>query len=152
MRSRKPGHDLHAVCRDHAGRLTLVVCPDVKDQENLGAILRISAAFGVQAVVLGSACADPFSRRALRVSMGASLRLPIALPADLPSEVRALRESWQLELWATVADRSAASLEDLQPPQRLAILLGSEGHGLDAQWLSLCDRQVTIPMPVRSTR
>ena len=56
-----------------AGRpSTLVICANVQDPTNLGSILRNCAAFGVDAVVFNRQCADPFSRRVLRVSMGAS--------------------------------------------------------------------------------
>jgi tRNA G18 (ribose-2'-O)-methylase SpoU len=74
---RKAPPSLPTFCRSKPGRLTLVVCPDVQDPENLGAILRIASVFGVDAVALGSQCADPFSRRVLRVSMGTAFDLPI---------------------------------------------------------------------------
>src|SRR5436305_1663084 len=56
-----------------AARSTIVVCPDVQDPTNLGSIIRSAAAFGCAAVLLGGKCADPLSRRVLRVSMGAAL-------------------------------------------------------------------------------
>jgi tRNA G18 (ribose-2'-O)-methylase SpoU len=143
---RKPPRELTAVCRGVPGKLTLVVCPDVQDPENLGTILRISSAFGVDAVVLGDHCADPFSRRVLRVSAGASLRLPIVESPALESELIAIRDGCQVRLWATVAAPDASRFDSQPRPQRLALLMGSEGHGLAPQWLRLCDRAITIPM------
>jgi tRNA G18 (ribose-2'-O)-methylase SpoU len=145
---RKPPLDLRVFCRESEGRLTLVVCPDVQDPENLGAILRIGAAFGVDAVVLGSACCDPFSRRVLRVSMGAAFRLPILETPELAAVLRTIKEESQVDCWAAVTDPAAAPCDQIGRPERLAILLGSEGHGLAPQWLDLCRRSVTIPMRV----
>lgn len=54
----------------------ILLLPGTSDAENLGALARSAAAFGFDAVLLGGTGADPLSRRALRVSMGATLRLP----------------------------------------------------------------------------
>jgi tRNA G18 (ribose-2'-O)-methylase SpoU len=127
-------------------RLTLVICPEVQDPENLGAILRISSAFGVDGVLVGRGSADPFSRRVLRVSMGASLRLPIRETADIAADLPQLRESLAVELAATVLDPSAEPLSTATRPDRFALLFGSEGHGLDPAIVALCDHRITIPM------
>lgn len=125
---------------------TIVVCPDVQDPTNLGAILRNCAAFGVDMVLLGNRCADPFSRRVLRVSMGAVLDLTIVESADLASELTCLQRDYQVKTIATVLETTADSLVDVEPPPRLALLLGSEGHGLAPSWIMNADRCVTIPM------
>jgi tRNA G18 (ribose-2'-O)-methylase SpoU len=124
---------------------TILVCPEIHDPTNLGSIIRTSAALGCQAVVLGERCADPFSRRVLRVSMGAALRLPIVESRDLAGDLNSLREAGY-SLAATVLDPSAEPLHTFCPPPKLAIVLGSEGHGLAPDWLARCDRRVTIPM------
>jgi len=128
------------------GRTTLVVCPDVQDPENLGAILRIGAALGVAGLILGGHCANPFSRRVLRVSMGASLRVPIVHSEDLAADLRELRDHWGFQLAATVVQGPAEPLQTAERSDRLAVLFGSEGHGLADEWLDLCDRRITIPM------
>ncbi|MEX0585015.1 MAG: RNA methyltransferase, partial [Pirellulales bacterium] len=128
-------------------RLTLVVCPDVQDPENLGTIARTSLALGVDALLLGPNCGDAFSRRVLRVSMGAVLRLPIRRCEDLSAELCELRTRWQLQLAATVLDPRAEPLTEFERPLRFALLLGNEGHGLDADVVAACDRRLTIPMP-----
>ena len=124
---------------------TIVVCPDVQDPTNLGSIIRTAAAFGCAAIVLGRRCADPLSRRVLRVSMGAALRLPIVESRDLAADVQELRSAG-FQLVATVTDADAHPLDCFVRPRRLAILLGSEGHGLDEEWLALADERVTIAM------
>ncbi len=126
--------------------LTLVVCPDVQDPENLGVILRNSAAFGVDAVLLGPQAADPFSRRVLRVSMGAAFHLPIVESADLQADLTICAAGWNVELWATVLRPQAKPLVQATRPRRLALVFGSEGHGLAERWIACCDTQLTIPM------
>ena len=129
-----------------ASRLTIVICPNCDNPENLGAIIRIGAAFGIDALLLGRGCCDPFSRRVLRVSMGAALRLPILESPDLERDVRRLRDEWQVELIATVLDNTAEPLAQATKPIRLGLLLGNEADGLDSRWQALCDRRLTIPM------
>jgi tRNA G18 (ribose-2'-O)-methylase SpoU len=130
-------------------RWMVVVCDEVQDPTNLGTILRTCTAFGATAVILGSKCPDPFSRRVLRVSMGAALELPI-LPSEDPFPLlHDLRRRYQAELIATVLDREAEPLREAQVPPRLALVLGSEGFGLHPRWREFSDRCVTIPMDPR---
>lgn len=125
---------------------TIVVCPDVQDPTNLGTVLRNCAAFGVDLVLLGSGCADPFSRRVLRVSMGAVLELQLIESRDLLVDVDRLGREWNVQTVATVLGPHAEVLDGFERPPRMAMLLGSEGHGLDASWIERADRRVTIPM------
>lgn len=126
--------------------LTFVVCPDVQDPENLGAIVRLAAGFGATGLVLGPNSADPFSRRVQRVSMGTVYRLPIVPVDDVVASLQELRERCSVESWAAVLDAAATPLERLTRPERLALVFGSEGHGLAADVVAACDRRVTIPM------
>lgn len=129
-----------------AASATLVVCPQIADPTNLAGIIRNCAAFGADALILGPACADPFSRRVARVSMGNVFRLPIRVATDLPSDLIELRERWAVELIATVLDASAEQLSRSKRTSHVALLFGSEGPGLGQQWVQLCDRRVTLPM------
>ena len=61
-------------------------------------------------------------------------------------DVRRLRDEWQVELIATVLDDTAEPLAHATKPLRLGLLFGNEADGLDARWLELCDRRLTIPM------
>lgn len=125
---------------------TVVLCPNVQDPTNLGSIIRTAAALGCLAVILGRSSADPFSRRVLRVSMGAALHIPIIESADLAADITALKTAG-FEIVASVLDPKATPLSQFNRQQRpLALLLGSEGHGLAPQWLDVADRRVTIPM------
>jgi tRNA G18 (ribose-2'-O)-methylase SpoU len=129
------------------GRSSLVaVCPNVNDPENIGAIIRLSAGFGLSGLLLGPGCADPFSRRVLRVSMGTAFTLPIVESADLQRDLLRLRDEFAFELCASVLDGAAEPLESAAPTPRMGILFGNEKHGLAREWIELCDRKLTIPM------
>lgn len=126
--------------------VTVVVCPHVDDPENLGAIFRNALALGADGVVLGSTCADPLSRRALRVSMGASLALPFEAVDDIKATLIELRTKHEIQTVAAVLDPAAEALAVAARPDRLALVLGSEAHGLPEDIVEACDRRVTIPM------
>ena len=126
--------------------LTVVVCPNIVDPTNLAGVIRNACAFGADALLLGPQCADPYSRRVVRVSMGTALQLPIRVSSDLAEDLTALRHEFGCQRVATVLDESAIHLPDAKRPARLALLFGSEGHGLDAATLAHCDQRITLPM------
>jgi tRNA G18 (ribose-2'-O)-methylase SpoU len=122
----------------------VAVLEGLNDFENLGALFRNAAAFGVEAVLLDARCADPLYRRSVRVSMGHVLRVPFAvLPDPWPAALEVLRE---FTLLALTPDLSAVALRDVAVPERWAVLLGAEGPGLSADALDAADQRVRIPM------
>lgn len=143
---RQPARTIDQVLPHDASRLTVVICPNCDNPENLGAIIRIGSAFGIDALLLGRSCCDPFSRRVLRVSMGTAFRLPIVESSDLERDVLRLRNEWQFELVGTVLDEAANPLSTARRGPRVGLLFGNEADGLDQHWQSICDRRLTIPM------
>jgi tRNA G18 (ribose-2'-O)-methylase SpoU len=129
-----------------ARRSTVVIFPQLSNPENLGAIARIGDVFGIDAILAGPSCPDPFSRRVLRVSMGSVLQLPVLISDRIEEIARELESEHQFELWAAVAENSAPDFATLTRPGRLGLVFGDEDRGVDAQWLRLCKRTVTIPM------
>ncbi|MGE5360344.1 MAG: TrmH family RNA methyltransferase [Bacteroidales bacterium] len=129
---------------------SLVVCAvDVQDPGNVGAIVRASEAGGATGVLLAGACADPFSWKALRGSMGSALRLVVAA-APLDEAVDAARARG-LKVLATVPRGGRTPYEvDLRAP--CLLLVGGEGPGLAEGVVRGADDRITIPMrpPVES--
>jgi tRNA G18 (ribose-2'-O)-methylase SpoU len=126
----------------------VVAVEDLVDADNLGAIVRNAAAFGADALLLSPRCADPFYRKAIRVSLGSVFNLPIVRVRDdrWPGEVVALREQHGFMALAAVLGQGAVALETLTPPQKTLLLLGTEGPGLSPAAIAACDQRVTIPM------
>jgi len=137
----------------------LVVLERVANADNVGAIFRNAAAFGVDAVLLGPDCADPLYRKAIRTSMGASLSIPFAHVSGWPDGLRHLRADglhlMALTPCATPASReafrttSATSLREAATSEhvgRVALVAGHEGDGLSRETMNACDTLVRIPM------
>jgi tRNA G18 (ribose-2'-O)-methylase SpoU len=143
---RRANPSLRNVCPVPNQPARIVVCPDVQGPDNLGQILRTSCALGVDGVVVGPRNGDPFSRRALRVSMGTAFNLPIYESRSLTMDLRRLINEFAIEPVATVLDATATPLAGYRFPRRAAILFGSEGHGLDPVLVALCKQRVTILM------
>ncbi len=133
-----------------AGATRLAVLEGLNDFENLGALFRNAAAFGIDGVLLDARCADPLYRRSVRVSMGHVLRVPFAvLPAGAHDGGAAAGLARLAEDgFATVALTPAGEVDvrALPPPPRWAAVLGAEGPGLTAAALAAATVRARIPM------
>jgi tRNA G18 (ribose-2'-O)-methylase SpoU len=149
LRGASPTID-EVIARDASEPVTLVICPEIEKTDNLGTLIRVAAAFGVTAMILGERCCDPFFRQSVRVSMGAAFYLPIVRSEDLARDLRRLRDEFDVELVASVLADDAERLEGADRPRRLGLLLGNEAQGLGPEWLALARRRVTIPMKLET--
>ena len=123
-----------------------VVLEAINDFENLGAVFRNCAAFGVDAVLLDPRCADPLYRRSVRVSMGHVFGVGFAVLGEAwPDSLGLLRASG-VRLLAMTPRPVASPLTGLDRPDRWALLLGAEGPGLSEAALAAADEWVRIPM------
>lgn len=129
------------------GARRLAVLEGLNDHENLGALFRNAAAFGVDAVLADPTTADPLYRRSVRVSLGHVLRVPWTRVATWPDGLGELRASG-FALVALTPARDAEPIDGLAaaPPERVALLLGAEGPGLSDAALAAADRRVRIPL------
>jgi tRNA G18 (ribose-2'-O)-methylase SpoU len=125
----------------------VVVLEDIVDHTNVGAIFRSVAALGADAVLVSPRCADPLYRRSVRVSMGTVLQVPWTRLPEWPLAADLLRASG-FHIAALALHDSAVSLDEfaLNAPQKLAIVLGTEGDGLSRAALTMADSVVTIDM------
>jgi tRNA G18 (ribose-2'-O)-methylase SpoU len=137
---------LEEIAQRAGSALTLVICPRLSNPENLGAIARIGDVFGIDGIVAGPSCPDPFSRRVLRVSMGSILQVPVFVAPQLEALVDNLVRNVHVELVGAVADASAEPFDRAPRSDRLGLVLGDEDGGIEPEWLARCRRVVTIPM------
>ena len=121
----------------------VLVLETVQDPGNVGTVLRTSNALGADAVLLTGACADLYSPKTVRATMGAIFRQPVLECSR--SELRSLLDGWQLPLYGAALTDTAKDLREVNL-SRAAVAVGSEGQGLSAEMLSLCDGQIIIPM------
>ncbi len=129
-----------------AARGTLVLCPQLTGEYNLGSIVRSAAALGADALAVGSRCCDPLSRRALKVSMGAAFRLPLlTLDEEESADLTRLRAAG----WRIAGASPAPEADPLASWRRegpVALALGEEAEGLPEPWSGGCDLLLRIPM------
>ena len=137
--------------RLYAGAAALVViASDVQDPGNIGAIVRVAEAGGATGVVAAGASADPFGWKALRGSMGSTLRLPVASGEHADQAVAQARRHGCRILATT--PQGGRSLFDVNLKMPVAVLIGGEGAGLAPALVDAADERMTIPMqaPVES--
>jgi tRNA G18 (ribose-2'-O)-methylase SpoU len=149
----------------------LLVLPRLDNVDNLGQLLRTAAALGVDAVLAGKG-PTLFDRRTVRVSMGAVWRIPVLRLEDPAPLLRRWRqgeqetdrprqeapdpgpmdrrrtdpEAGRSEIIGAALVEGALDARDWHPAERSALVLGPEPHGLEDDWLAICDRHVVIPM------
>lgn len=125
-----------------AGARFVVVLVDLVDHTNVGAVFRNAAALGADAVLVTPGCADPLYRRSVKVSMGAVLAVPWTRTGSDPLA--------DLAGFATITLTPAAHAVDIDRlelgDRPRAVLVGTEGDGLDADLLARAEHRVRIPM------
>ncbi len=153
---RKPLRKFQDLC-DGINRIAIL--ENVQNPTNVGAIFRSAAALNMEAVLLSPGCSDPLYRRASRVSMGTVFQIPWTFIRD-SNEMRCKREViWPKQVIAELKKlgyKTAAlaltddsvSIDDseLMKEEKLAVILGNEGEGLESETIALCDYTVKIPM------
>jgi len=112
----------------------VVALVGISNHDNAGAIFRNAAAFGADAVILDETSCDPLYRKAIRVSVGAALKVPFVQGGGADAMIAALDEAGFSVLALSPAGK--AEITDLAPAARMALVLGSEGEGLPAGLLA----------------
>jgi tRNA G18 (ribose-2'-O)-methylase SpoU len=125
----------------------VLVLEGIGNPDNVGGLFRTAHALGADAVVVGPGTGDPFYRKALRVSCGATLAVPFAAVESI-SQVLSHLTRLGGEVWAMTPDADAVPLLEAcrRRPSKVALLLGAEGHGLTAEALAGASRRVRIPI------
>ena len=118
----------------------------VQDPGNVGTIWRTADALGADGLILVNHCADPFSPKTVRATMGACFRLPV-----YEAEVQALPgllERSGLPLYAAALGEDSVTVGAVRL-SRCAVVIGSEGRGVSPELLRLSEKTVKIPMRER---
>ena len=129
-----------------AGARSILVLEDVVDHTNVGAIFRSGAALGFDAVLVAPRCADPLYRRSIKVAMGAVFTTPWTRLPDWYDALPMISSTGFTTVALTLADDAVPIDEAVTGVDRLALVLGSEGHGLSPRWEQAADRRAIIPM------
>ena len=153
---RKPLRKFQDLC-DGINRIAIL--ENVQNPTNVGAIFRSAAALNMGAIFLSPGCSDPLYRRASRVSMGTVFQIPWTFIRD-SNEMRCKREviwpkqaiaelkklGYKTAALALTDDSVGIDDSELMKEEKLAVILGNEGEGLENETIALCDYTVKIPM------
>lgn len=118
----------------------------VRDPGNIGTLMRTAAALGIDRLILSSDCADIYSPKTLRASMGALFRIKTVRCADMVSTLSSLPSNGIVPMAACLSDK-AVTLGKYELPENVCFVVGNEGHGLDREVVSACaGGEIIIPM------
>ena len=154
-----PSHVMAAVCDTHtpqgcaavlrmqersADGKRLVVMDGVQDPGNVGTIIRTADAAGLDGVLMSSACADPFSPKVLRATMGSVFHLPIRVTDALAPELASLRENGYTVISSQLDGMSFYDVP--HPIERFALVIGNEGNGVTDAVKAEANLHLKLPM------
>ena len=149
------GHKIHHNAMMHAVRPEqtpldklgehIVMLDEISSTENIGSIARSAAALGVDSYLLPKQGPHPYSRRALRVSMGHVSMLKTHLYDDISTTIKTL-QSRGYTIFAAEVTKDSIALAEVDVPQKWVLLMGHEGKGISKEILDLCNKVVCIEM------
>lgn len=124
---------------------SILILESVRDPQNVGAIIRVAAAFGVDRILMSADCADIYNSKTIRASMGAVFGAHIDRISNIPCAIREIRSS-DRRVFAAALKRDSQKLGELGIKCGDCIVIGNEGHGLSDETVEACDGTVFIPM------
>ena len=128
----------------------LVVLDDVQDPGNVGTILRTADAAGFDGALLSRGCADPWSPKAVRATMGSLFHIGIAVTDDLPGALAEMRGEGVEILCGQLDGETIRLGHNGLGNRRLAVIIGNEGNGVSAAVRAQATRAVRLPMRGRA--
>jgi tRNA G18 (ribose-2'-O)-methylase SpoU len=123
----------------------IVALDGLVNAENVGVVVRNSAAFGASAIIAGPTSSSPYLRRAVRNSMGTVFTMPVIHVTDLPETLRSIHGESGGDVIGTDLDGELIGPESGMEGN-VCLVMGNEGEGITAPVLAACTRRVAIPM------
>lgn len=122
----------------------LVVLDGVQDPGNVGTIWRTADAAGLNGMLMSAVCADPFSPKVQRASMGSGFRVPVSITKDLPAMLIRLRERGYSVIASSL--HGAPFYEGMPHCDKFALVIGNEARGVSDEVMAAADVQLKLPM------
>lgn len=123
----------------------IIMLDEISSTQNIGAIARSAAAIGIDSYLLPTYGPHPYSRRALRVSMGHISMLKMHRYSDIKETITTLKQKGY-RIYAAEVTENSTPLNDVKITEKWVLLMGHEGSGLSDEVIALCDEVVTIEM------
>lgn len=128
--------------KGHKGNAVLVI-DAIQDPGNLGTIIRTADAAGMSGIILGEGTVDLYNDKVIRATQGSIFHIPV-YHGKLEEELLSLKQSG-FTIWATALEQ-AVNYNDIVPKEKVAIILGNEGAGIQPQFIKMADQVVKIPI------
>ncbi|MFP8966296.1 TrmH family RNA methyltransferase [Pokkaliibacter sp. CJK22405] len=138
-----------AICRDPQWEEVLpegnrfLLLDRVQDPGNLGTLIRTADAVGVDAVILGEGCADPYSAKVLRSGQGSHFHLPLIHMA-MSTAIEKLK-SRNISVFGSALE-GGRNFREVPAPEQFGLIMGNEGQGIEAEILSQTDLNLYVPI------
>ncbi len=123
----------------------LILLESLRDPQNVGAIFRAAAAFGVERIIMSRDCADIYNSKTVRASMGTLFSMKVDRVDSISDAAQALAASGR-RVFASALDESAARIGSFTVLEGDCVIIGNEGHGLRDETIAACTQSVYIPM------
>jgi RNA methyltransferase, TrmH family len=128
------------------GAALILIAAGLQDPGNLGTLVRSAEAFGASGVLTTAGTVSAWNQKALRASVGSVFRVPVvAVTAEEIAELKG--RGIRLIAAVGVDDSGVVAAQEMDFTSACALMVGNEGSGLGAEWMDMCDAQVTIPCP-----
>lgn len=124
-------------------RACIAILDQVTDPHNVGAILRSASAFGLDGVLMQKKHAPILDGVLAKTACGAVDHIPVAQATNLARSLEELKDAGFFILG--LSEHAAQSLGEITPPEKCAIILGSEGEGMRRLLMENCDSLVRLP-------
>ncbi len=121
---------------------------DVRDPGNLGTLIRTADAMGADGLIAAGTCADMYEPKVVRASAGSVFHVPLVQSVAPRTLLEWAAGAEVTTVAATLVD--ATGYTDIEYPERVLLMLGSEAHGLDEDLVAGADLRACIPMPGRA--
>ncbi len=133
---------------EYADGKKYIALDTIQNPDNLGAISRTAEALGIDGLVIFGGC-DIYNPKAQRASMGSLLRLPVKLCESLSDEIE-ICEKKGIMTYATVPDRTAQSITEVDFSSGAMCVIGNEGNGVSKEIIEKCSGRITVKMAGRA--
>ncbi len=125
---------------------TYVVLDTVQDPGNVGTIIRTAEAFGISQIIMSQGCADIWSPKVIRSTMGSVFRQNIRIAQDLPQAIAELQDNGVAVYVAVLDDDAVKPQNMIKSEAGIAVVIGNEGNGVSSEVIQACNKSVYIPM------
>lgn len=122
----------------------LIALDGVQDPGNVGTIIRTADSAGFDGVILSSDCADIYSPKVLRSTMGSIFRLGFTFPASLPDTLNTLKKDGYSVISSQLDGNPFFERTDVLPP--FVLIIGNEGNGISEEVKAIATHRFRLPM------